>query len=536
MSDFTQLLETTDPALLRDLLQRMPDEIRAKLSRQDKLAVLDLLANIEERLRRDHIQQARASLLGFAHNIYPGFKEGPQHRVMSKVFSEVIAGKKKRVIINIAPRHSKSEFTSYLLPAYYLGNFPDRKVIMATHTASLSESFGRRVRNLIQSGEYNNIFSQTTIASDQRASGQWSTTAEGQYYAVGVGGALAGRGADLLVIDDPHSEQDVRTNSKETFEAAWTWYQTGPLQRLQPNGAVIVVMTRWDARDLTGMLIDQYVKDDTGLVPPWEVIELPAILDEDNEKARPLWPEMWPLAELLSKKAGMQLRYWAAQYQQRPTSDEGALIRREWWRTWEKEEPPACKFVIQSWDTAYLKSEAADFSACTTWGVFETVGKNGEAVNNIILLNAFKDRMEFPELKKVAKKHYDEWEPDNCLIEAKAAGLPLIQELQQMNMSVTAVSQSRGTRLQSNDKVARVNAVSEIFESGLVWAPDKSWARAVIEECAAFPNGDNDDYVDTVTQAMRRFRVGKFIRLPSDREPVKAVKRYSAGRGPYRVT
>jgi len=205
----------------------------------------ELLADLEERAARASKVIGRDSMLGFATHVYPGFKIGPHHRKLSKIFEDVIAGKKKRVIINIAPRHGKSEFSSYLFPAYFLGKYPDKKIIMGTHTAGLSEDFGRRVRNLIESEEYQELYPDTRIADDQKAAGKWSTGAGGQYYAAGVGGALAGRGADLFVIDDPHSEQDVKSNSRLAFDTAWSWFQTGPLQRLMPGGAIIVIMTRW---------------------------------------------------------------------------------------------------------------------------------------------------------------------------------------------------------------------------------------------------------------------------------------------------
>ncbi len=184
------------------------------MSLHDKIELLD---DIEVRERRASLQAAKTNMLGFATAVYPGFKIGPHHRKLAKIFTDVVEGKKKRVIINIAPRMGKSEFSSYLFPAYFLGKYPNKKIIMGTHTAGLSEDFGRRVRNLIDSEEYRDVFPQTLVADDQKAAGKWSTSAGGQYYAAGVGGALAGRGADLFVIDDPHSEQDVKINSRLAF-------------------------------------------------------------------------------------------------------------------------------------------------------------------------------------------------------------------------------------------------------------------------------------------------------------------------------
>jgi predicted phage terminase large subunit-like protein len=464
---------------------------------------LEFLEDLEEQTRRISLKKAQGSMTAFARHIYPGFKEGPHHRKLAAIFKDVIEGKKKRVIINIAPRMGKSEFSSYLFPAWFLGQYPDKKIIMATHTAGLSEDFGRRVRNLIDSEEYKEVFPGTLVADDQKAAGKWSTSAGGQYYAVGVGGALAGRGADLFVIDDPHSEQDIKANSRATFDNAWSWFQTGPLQRLMPGGAIIVIMTRWSLVDLTGRLINFQIRNPES--DPWEIVELPAILPSGKS----LWPEQWPIEQLEQKRTAMDPRYWNAQYMQNPTSEAAALIKRSDWRIWDADDPPPCEFVIQSWDTAHETKTSSDYTACTTWGVWYNEEEGSRP--SVMLLDAFKERMEFPELKEAALKQYREWRPDSFLVEKKAAGAPLIQELRRMGIPVDEFTPSRG-----NDKVARLNAVSDLFASGAVWAPDRRWARDVIEEVVAFPVGEHDDYVDTMTQALLRFRNGGFITLPSD--------------------
>jgi predicted phage terminase large subunit-like protein len=470
----------------------------------------ELLADLEVRERRARLQAAQINLLGFAHAVYPGFKEGPHHRKLAKIFTDVIEGRKSRVIINIAPRFGKSEFSSYLFPAFFLGKYPDKKIIMATHTVGLSEDFGRRVRNLIHSEEYAEIYPRTLIADDQKAAGKWSTSLGGQYYAAGVGGALAGRGADLFVIDDAHSEQDVKTNPKLAFDTAWSWFQTGPLQRLMPNGAIIVIMTRWGKLDLTGRLLEYQARNPDAT--PWELVELPAILFEgDEEKEKSLWPEQWPLDMLKQKKAAMDPQYWNAQYMQNPVSDNAAIVSRKMWRIWPKDEPPEVEYVIQSWDTAFEEKTTADFSACTTWGVFYLDSEEGKRSPALILLDAFKARMGFPELKAVALKHYKKWKPDAFIVEKKAAGAPLIQELRAQGIPVAEFSPSRG-----NDKIVRLNAISDLFASGKVWIPDTRWAWEVVEEVASFPNGEHDDYVDTTSQALMRYRQGGFISLDSD--------------------
>lgn len=496
------MLTSLTPEDLAVIEQTLPT-----MTAQEKLA---LLADLEDRETRLRLRAASTNPLAFATAVYPGFKIGPHHRKLAKIMDDVIEGRKKRVIINIAPRMGKSEFSSYLFPAYFLGKYPHKKIIMGTHTAGLSEDFGRRVRNLIQSEEYAEIFPSTKVAEDQKAAGKWSTSLGGQYYAAGVGGALAGRGADLFVIDDPHSEQDVKTNSQLAFDTAWSWFQTGPLQRLMPDGAILVIMTRWGKKDITGKLLEWQANNPDSM--PWEVIELPAILNEgDAEKEKSLWPEQWTLESLKQKKAGMDPQYWNAQYMQNPVSDNAAIISRKMWKVWPSDNAPEVEYVIQSWDTAFEAKTTADYSACTTWGVFYLDNEEGQKAPNIILLDAFKARMGFPELKATALKHYKKWTPDSFIVEKKAAGAPLIQELRALGIPVAEFTPSRG-----NDKIVRLNAVADMFASGKVWIPDTRWAWEVVEEVASFPNGDHDDYVDTTSQALLRYRQGGFIPLDSD--------------------
>ena len=451
-------------------------------------------------------KSGKETFLDFIHHVYPGYMVGEHHARLAKIFEDIAAGKKKRVIVNIAPRHGKSELISYLAPAWFLGKFPHKKVIMASHTADLAVSFGRRVRNLVGSDAYKNIFPTVELQADSKSASRWGTNFNGEYFAIGVGGALAGRGADLFIIDDPHSEQDAKLGRADVFLPAWEWFQSGPIQRLMPGGAIIVVMTRWSKLDLTGQIVNQMVKQEG--VDEWEVIEFPAIIEDKNGIEKPLWPEFWGLEELLAKKAALDTRYWNAQYLQNPVSEEGALIKREWWKIWEKEDPPDCEFTIMSLDAAQETNNRADYNALTTWGVFFN-----EEVNNynIILLNSIKKRLEFPDLKELVLAEYKEWEPDAFMVEKKSNGAALYQEMRRMGLPIGEFTPGKG-----QDKISRVNAISDLFRSGIVWAPDRRWAKEVIEECNDFPSGANDDLVDSTTLALMRFRQGGFIRLPSD--------------------
>lgn len=454
-------------------------------------------------LKEDKKERCREHFMPFVGEMWSAFISGKHHRIMADAFERVADGSLKRLIINMPPRHTKSEFASYLFPAWFLGKFPEKKIIQTAHTAELATGFGRKVRNLVNSPDYQAIFP-IKLSSDSKAAGRWNTNKGGDYFAIGVGGAVTGKGADVLIIDDPHSEQEAMQGSPNVYDRVYEWYSSGPRQRLQPGGAIIIVMTRWSKKDLTGQIINNSVKRDGD---EWEVIEFPALMPS----GKPLWAEFWKQEELEAIKAEIPVSKWEAQYQQNPTSEEGAIIKRDMWKIWDKEKPPQCDYLIQSWDTAFEKNNRADYSACTTWGVFFKADAEGFEVAHIILLDAFKERMEFPELKRKALALYKEWEPDSLIVEKKAAGAPLIYEMRRMGIPLSEYTPSKGS-----DKIARVNAVSDLFASGFVWCPDTRWAEEVMEECASFPNGEHDDLVDSTSQALLRFRQGGFIRLNTD--------------------
>jgi len=442
---------------------------------------------------------AQKDFLSFVKQIWPEFIEGEHHKIIADKFNKLASGEIKRLIVNMPPRHTKSEFASTLLPAWMIGNTPKLKIIQTTHTGELAVRFGRKAKTLIDSPEYQDIF-KTRLREDSQAAGRWETAQGGEYFAAGVGGAITGRGADLLIIDDPHSEQDAMNMS--ALERAYEWYTSGPRQRLQPGGKIVCVMTRWNTKDLTGVLLKNQSEPKSD---QWDLVEFPAIMPS----GKPVWPGYWKLDELESVKASLSVGKWNAQWMQNPTSEEGAIIKREWWQHWDKDELPALDHVIQSYDTAFMKKETADYSAITTWGIFR---ENEDSAPQMILLDAMKERLEFPELRRVAKEQYDYWQPETVLVEAKASGLPLTYELRNMGIPVVNYTPSRG-----NDKHTRVNSVAPLFESGKIWAPtDKQFAQEVMEECAAFPYGDHDDLVDSMTQAVMRFRQGGLIGHPED--------------------
>ena len=480
-------------------IDKLPSDVRAQYKRFKVM-------HAEKKIQR----KAKDDFMSFTKAVWPEFIEGAHHRVIAQKFNDLATKKINRLIVNMPPRHTKSEFASYLLPAWMVGRNPKLKIIQATHTGELAVRFGRKAKTLIDSEEYSKIF-ETSLREDSQAAGRWETAQGGEYFAAGVGGAITGRGADLLIIDDPHSEQDAMSAS--AFDNAYEWYTSGPRQRLQPGGQIVLVMTRWSKKDLTGILLDNQkkIKGDQ-----WDVVEFPAIMDHGDKK-KPVWPEYWKLSELENVKATLPVGKWNAQWMQEPTSEEGALIKREWWQKWDKEFLPDVTYVIQSYDTAFLKKETADYSAITTWGIFypEEGGKP-----NIILLDAIKDRFEFPELRREALEQYKYWNPDMVIVEQKASGTPLTHELRQMDIPVMTFTPSRG-----NDKHVRVNSCAPLFEAGLIWAPDEQFAEEVIEQCASFPYGDHDDLVDSMTMAIMRFRQGGFLPHPEDYEIEKTEPR-----------
>ena len=467
-------------------IEKLPADVRRVFK---QLQVLHAEKKIQNKAKND--------FLSFVKCMWPDFVEGSHHRHIAEKFNKLATGEINRLIVNMPPRHTKSEFASFLLPSWMVGRNPKLKIIQTTHNAELAVRFGRKAKNLIDSEDYQKIF-KTTLQEDSKAAGRWETAQGGEYFAAGVGGAITGRGADLLIIDDPHSEQDAM--SKTSLDSAYEWYTSGPRQRLQPGGKIVLVMTRWSTRDLTGKLIANQKEPKSD---QWHVVEFPALMEHG-----PVWPEYWQQEELEKVKATLPVGKWNAQWMQQPTSEEGAILKREWWMVYPHEEIPSLQHVIQSYDTAFLKKETADYSAITTWGVFYPTE---DSPANLILLDAIKGRYEFPELRRLALQQYKYWQPETVIVEAKASGLPLMYELRQMDIPVVSFTPSKG-----NDKHSRVNAVAPLFESGMIWAPEQKFAEEVIEECASFPHGDHDDLVDSTTQAIMRFRQGGLITHPED--------------------
>lgn len=498
-----------------NILDFTEDEIELMLERLDEFspqeqAEISQLADVLE--QRKLAQSCRDDLIAFCQHMEPNYKVGKHHRRLADLLMKMERGEEDRIGVSVPPRHGKSQLVSIFFPAWYLGRNPDKKVLMVSHTADLAVDFGRKVRNIVDSPAYKAIFPTVTLAADSKSAGRWNTNMGGEYFACGVGAALAGRGAHFLIVDDPFSEQDILNGNYEVFDKAYEWFTYGARTRLMPQGKVAIVHTRWHPNDLIGKLAKDMVRIPNS--DQYEMFEFPAIFNENTDHEKALWPEFYDLEALHRTKASMPLFQWNAQFQQNPSAEEGALVKREWWKKWEADAPPSCEYIIMTLDAAAEKNTRADFTALLTWGVFSDDHLTGSA-SHIILLNAINIRVEFPELKELAIKEYKEWAPDSFIVEKKSSGTPLFQELRRMGIPVQEFTPHRGT----GDKIARINAISDIFRSGMVWYPaGRKWAEEVVEQVAAFPASEHDDMVDCVSMALARFRNGGFIRLESDAE------------------
>lgn len=509
----------------------------------------EILKLVEELEAKQRAEAAYKDLIEFCKQMQTDYKVGKHHRILANMLMDIERGKeydedgeeidltgKDRICVNMPPRHGKSQLISIYFPAWFLGRNPDKKVLMVSHTTDLAVDFGRKVRNLISTPEYQAIFPTVELASDSKSAGRWNTSAGGEYFACGVGSALAGRGAHLLLVDDPHNEQDIINGNLDVFDKAYEWFTFGARTRLMPGGRIAIVQTRWHLDDLTGRVVRDMSQNE--LADKYEVVEFPAILEVETDVSdpknrlltikknieKPLWPEFFNLDALYRTKASMPLFQWNSQFQQKPTAEEAAIVKREWWQDWPHEEPPACEYIIMTLDAAAEKNNRADFTALTTWGVFFNEEENCYC---IILLNSIKRRLEFPELKELAMEEYEEWQPDAFIVEKKSSGTPLYQEMRRSGLMVQEYTPHRG----SGDKTARLNSVADIVRSGLVWVPQTRWGEELVEEVAGFPFMSNDDLVDTTIMALMRFRQGGFISLPTDE--ADEVQYFKQRRGGY---
>jgi len=450
--------------------------------------------------------KARGSLLEYAKHIYPGYKDPAHIKLIAKNLEALEKNEINRLAVFMPPRHGKSMLCSEFFPAWYLGNNPNEFVIQSTYAQELADDFGRKVRNQIASPDFNSVFPQVGLRSDSSSAKRFHTMQGGTYSAVGAGGAITGRGAHLLIIDDPikgREDAESETQRRNLVE----WYKSVAYTRLQPGGKIIIIQTRWHQDDLAGHILNESAED-------WKVLDLPAV----DSKNQALWPEAYSKEDLDKIKATVGQRVWQALYQQQPSNDEGSIIKREWWNIYEEEKIPTLSYVLQSYDTAFSTKSSADFSACTTWGVFNARDESNQPYAAAILLDAWKERLEYPDLRKRAQESYEEWKPDQVLIEQRASGQSLIQDMRRSGVPVVTFNPDR-------DKVSRTHSIAPMFEGGLVFTLDEDWTKSVLDESGSFPYGKHDDIHDTCVQALMRIRDGFLVTHPDDPEDEDYEKR-----------
>lgn len=454
--------------------------------------------------RKQLLESSRTHLLSYCKAQFDSYKTPPHIRFLASKLEAVERGEIKRLAISMPPRHGKSNLTSEFFPAWWIGRNPDKYVIFSTYAQELADDFGRKVRNQIRDEDlYQEIFPGVALSGDSQSARRFMLAQGGTYFAVGAGGPITGRGAHLLLIDDIIKGRE-DADSAAMRRAVIDWYKSVAYTRLMPGGAIVIIGTRWHEEDLIGWVLANSPHED------WDVVNIPALAEEDDilgrEEGEALWPESYPVERLLEIKDTVGSREWSALFQQSPTAEDGNIFKRDWWQFWEKDSPPDCEYVIQSYDTAFSAKTTADPTSIQTWGVFTR-----DDGPHAILLSRVNRRMEFPELRSTAQELYRDWKPDLVLIEKKASGQSLIQDLRRAGIPVTEYSPDR-------DKVARAHAAAPLVESGRIWLPRRPWAEDFLNQLTAFPNGRNDDDVDACTQALLRLKSGYFLQHPEDPE------------------
>ena len=447
---------------------------------------------------------------------------GRHIQVLCHKLQQVVDGECNRLMVFLPPRSSKSVICSKLFPAWYIGRNPSHEIMSVSHSDQLASDFGRSVRDIVNSEDFDKMFQGVKLRSDVKAAGKWKTNKNGSYYAAGVRSQIAGRGAHIALLDDVMSEEDaISENGRKYIKE---WYPSGLRTRVMPNGAIIIINTRYHYDDICGWLLKQ--QEELEMTNQWDVIRIPAWLDEDAAELLNLpvgssyFPE-WKPNEVLEVdeqeiKASNGSRYWNALYMQDPQPDEGGIIKKKWFKTWEYEDPPSCDFILQTYDTAFSTKSTADNSVIQTWGIFTSMDEDANGyerpTGNLILLSNVYGRYEYPELRRLAQEMYEDYKPDVCVVEKKASGQSLIQDMRRSRIPILEYMPDR-------DKVSRVYAASPYLEAGKVWIPDTDWAEALYDEAIQFPNAAHDDMVDCMTMAIIYMRDSWNLIHPDDIDP-----------------
>ena len=453
----------------------------------------------------------------FAPTLVSDFKMGRHIQLLCQKLQGVVDGDIKRLMVFLPPRSSKSLICSKLFPAWYIGNYSNHEIMSVSHSDQLASDFGRTVRDIVNTEKFQRIFKGVALRSDVKAAGKWKTNKNGSYYAAGVRSQVAGRGANVALLDDVMSEEDSFSATGRRYIKEW--YPAGLRTRLMPNGSIIIINTRYHYDDLCGWLLKQEKTAEQSTYP-WHVISIPAWLNEEAAELLDLpvgssyFPE-WKPDEILKIdeqeiRASNGARYWNSLYMQDPSPDDGGIIKKKYIQWWDYEDPPECEFIIQTYDTAFSTSRTADYSVIQTWGIFHDYDEDYGQSSHLILLGNTRGRYEYPELRRIAQDLYREFRPDVCIIERKASGQSLIQDMRRAGLPVLDY-------LPDKDKVARVYASTPMMESGRVWLPkNKVWADDLFSECMSFPNGSHDDQVDCMTMAVHYMKDSWNLIHPED--------------------
>ncbi len=453
----------------------------------------------------------------------------PRHlEYVCRKLEDVANGKIKRLMISMPVGHAKSFTASQHFPAWFLSRFPTKNIICASHTQDLSDSFGLKIKNIIRSDEHQRIFPESGISTEKSGAAEWMTLANGSYKATGVGSSITGRRGDLLLADDLISGIE-GAESESNRKRVWDWWNSDYITRWKDDQTpIILIGTRWHLQDIFGRL-EAEEKDGTG--EKWEKITLPALAKKNDPLGRKegeaLWPSQFSRDALLKIKgrSGTTKRMWASIYDQNPVVEEGGIIDGRWFKVYKSTEPPVLKYIIQSWDTALTAQKQSAYSACTTWGVWE----DDSEISNLILLSAWRDRVEWPELRKMARRLALDYrddnlkipikpkkgrKPDTVLVEAKANGQALIHDLGRGGITATPFNPDK-----YGDKVSRVRLSTDLLENGRVWLPGqpptfealRPWAQEFKEQAVAFPASDSRDWVDTMAQMILRIKASGWV-------------------------
>lgn len=446
----------------------------------------------------------RQDLTSFVERAF--YEVNPDAKLLRNAHVEVIAtkleacrkGEINRLIVNLPPRHLKSICASVAFPAWYLGHNPAGHVICASYGQELADKMARDCRRVMQSSWYQGLFS--TRLSERQAVHDFATTARGTRMATSVGGVLTGRGADLIILDDPLKPEDALSEPRR--KAVNEWYDGTLLSRLNDKvkGCIAIIMQRLHQDDLVGHVLEQ---------EGWEVLSFPAIAETDEthvidsplgkrvfrrRAGEALHPEREPVATLAAIRETIGEYNFASQYQQNPAPVGGAMVKTQWLRFYSPDERPLrFSTIVQSWDTANKATELNDFSVCTTWGVLD---------KSFYLLDVFRQRLNYPDLRRKVEELAQRHKAGSIVIEDRASGTQLIQDLQRQMHGLRPYDPPPQT-----DKVMRLHAQSAAFENGFVLLPHQaSWLADYIAEITSFPGCRYDDQVDSTTQALDYMR------------------------------